>query len=113
MLNLSRFIRFSLGKIWFGRFDLCKRFDILQFWTWAGAIASKKLDPKKLILIKGIAFEKWLFELQPIYFIGFAGIFCRNQFDVTTILSNVQHLIKADLMQLDPRLQKHNVTNEE
>ena len=30
MLNLSRFTRFSWGKIQFGRFAPCKRFDISQ-----------------------------------------------------------------------------------
>ena len=32
MLNLSWFTHVSWGKIWFGRFAPCKRFDILQLW---------------------------------------------------------------------------------
>ena len=32
MLNLSQFTHFSWGKIWFARFALCKRHDILQLW---------------------------------------------------------------------------------
>ena len=32
VLNLSRFTRFSWGKIWYGRFAPCKRFDISQLW---------------------------------------------------------------------------------
>ena len=37
MLNLSRFTRFSWGKIQFGRFARCKRFDISQlWWVWVG-----------------------------------------------------------------------------
>ena len=30
VLNLSRFTRLSLGKIWFERFDMCQFFDISQ-----------------------------------------------------------------------------------
>ena len=32
MFNLSRFKRFSWGKIWSETIDLCKHFDILQLW---------------------------------------------------------------------------------
>ena len=43
MLNLSRFARFSWGKIWFGGFAPCKRFDILQLCISKNPPVSKKM----------------------------------------------------------------------
>ena len=47
MLNLLRLTRFSWGKIWFGKFDPCKRIDILQLCGVVEAVL-KNLNPKNL-----------------------------------------------------------------
>ena len=66
VLNLLRLTRFSRGKIRFGRFSLCKRFDISQLCLFRPCL---KLPPYELMMWQQVQVCVYLVRLPyPLYF---------------------------------------------